>query len=115
MRIRTFILVAGIGWSAVAQVPALDQSALNGKFNFVYGVYQRSSASVTMGSVSFDGQGHYAAVTGSITTQGSYRVNPDGTGSIANWTDPTLPPLSLRMGAGAAVVGASTLEQSTAD
>jgi uncharacterized protein (TIGR03437 family) len=99
----------------MAQVPTLDQRSLNGNFNFVYGVYRRSSASVTMGSLSFDGRGHYSAVTGSVTIQGSYRVNPDGTGSITNWTDPTLPPLSLRLGAEASVVGASTLEQSTAD
>jgi hypothetical protein len=27
----------------------MDQIALNGKFNFVYGLYQRNSSSVTMG------------------------------------------------------------------
>ena len=96
---------------AAAQVPVLDQTTLNGKFNFVYGVYQRGSSVVTTGSITFDGQGHYAASTGSATSQGSYRVNSDGTGSFTNWTDPTLPPLSLRLGTGAAVIGGSTLEQ----
>jgi uncharacterized protein (TIGR03437 family) len=116
MRILETVLIAGlVGRAAIAQVPVLDQTTLNGKFNFVYGVYQRSNASVGMGTLSFDGQGHYTAVTSSATSQGFYSVNPDGTGSLTNWTNPTLPPLSLRLGAGAAVVGASTLEQSTAD
>src|SRR6266567_5844008 len=116
MRILEAVLIAGlVGVAAVAQIPVLDQATLNGKFNFVYGVYQRIDASVAMGTLSFDGQGHYSAVTGSAVTQGSYRVNPDGTGSLTNWSDPTLPPLSLRLGAGTAVIGASTLEQSTAD
>jgi uncharacterized protein (TIGR03437 family) len=106
-----FLILTG---SAIAQVPALDQTVLNGKFNFVYGVYQRSTSSVSTGTLAFDGQGHYA-VTGAATGMGSYRMNPDGTGSITNWIDPTLPPLSIRIGAGAAVIGGSTLEQSTAD
>lgn len=115
MRILEAVLIAGLaGRAAIAQVPTLDQTTLNGKFNFVYGIYQRTNASVVMGTLSFDGQGHYTAVTSSAITEGSYRVNPDGTGNITNWNDPTLPPLSLRLGAGVAVIGASTLEQSTA-
>lgn len=117
MRIVATVWIAGLmGISpAIAQVPGLDQTTLNGKFNFTYGVYQRSNSSVVVGSISFDGQGHYTAVTGSATSQGSYRVNLDGMGSLTNWIDPTLPPLSLRVGAGAAVIGGSTVEQSTAD
>ncbi len=115
MRIRTIMLLAGLSGAVNAQIPSLDQSSLNGKFNFVYGVYQRSNASVTVGTLSFDGHGEYSAVTDGVSVRGFYRVNPDGTGSITNWTDSTLPPPSLRLGAGAAIVGASTLEQSTAD
>lgn len=117
MRTLATALISGLIGStlAIAQVPVLDQTTLNGKFNFVYGVYQRSNASVVTGSLSFDGKGHYAALTGSTTNQGSYSVNLDGTGSLTNWINPTLPPLSLRLGAGAAVIGGSTVEQSTAD
>src|SRR5205807_3667689 len=117
MRSLATVWIAGLMGisSAIAQVPVLDQTTLNGRFNFVYGVYQRSSSSVVMGSITFDGQGHYTTATGSATSQGSYRVNLDGTGSLTNWVDPTLPPLSLRVAAGAALVGASTIEQSTAD
>jgi hypothetical protein len=117
MRILATVWIAGLmGISpGIAQVPVLDQTTLNGKFNFVYGVYKRDSSSVSMGAVTFDGQGHYALAAGSATSQGSYRVNLDGTGSLTNWVDPTLPPLSLRVAAGAALVGASTVEQSTAD
>ena len=100
---------------AVGQVPLLDQTTLNGNFNFIYGVYQRSNSSVVMGTLSFDGQGHYTAVAGSATSQGSYRVNLEGTGSLTNWIDPTLPPLSLRVAAGTALIGGSTLEQSAAN
>src|SRR5260370_42163363 len=99
MRVLATVLISAlIGSSAaIAQVPVLDQTTLNGKFNFVYSVYQRSSSFVAMGSITFDGQGHYTTATGSATNQGSYRVNLDGTGSLTNWVDPTLPPLSLRV------------------
>ena len=110
---RIYLLLFA-GAAALAQVPVLDQTTLNGKFNYVYGVYQRSSSSVTMGAITFDGRGHYAVAAGSATSQGSYRVNLDGTGSLTNWIDPTLPPLSLRLAAGAALIGGSTVEQSTA-
>jgi hypothetical protein len=69
---------------ALAQIPVLDQTTLNGKFNFVYGVYQRTNSSVVMGSFTFDGQGHYTATTGNGTSQGVYHVNLDGTGSLTN-------------------------------
>src|SRR5579872_23745 len=115
MRISNAILIGAVAGCACAQVPALDQTSLNGKFNYVYGVYQRSNASVSMGSITFDGSGGYTVTTNSDNRNGSYRVNQDGTGSLTNWSDPTLPPLSLRLGAGAAVIGGSTLEQSTAD
>src|SRR5438128_2580596 len=117
MRILATVWIAGLmGISpAIAQVPVLDQTTLNGKFNFVYGVYKPDSSSVSMGALTFDGLGRYTAVTDSATSQGFYRVNIDGTGSLTNWIDPTLPPLGLRVGAGAAVIGASTVEQSTAD
>jgi uncharacterized protein (TIGR03437 family) len=112
---KMHLLLFTVTGLALAQVPVLDQTTLNGKFNFVYGVYLRSSSSVMTGTITFDGQGHYTASTGSTTSQGTYRVNLDGTGSLTNWIDATLPPLSLRLGAGAAVIGGSTLEQSTAD
>src|SRR5215469_14797087 len=82
-----------------AQIPALDQTSLNGKFNFIYGLYQRSSSSVTMGMISFDGQGHFTLSAGTVTGQGSYRIDPDGLGSLSNPFDATLPPLSLRLAA----------------
>jgi len=116
MNMRTLAtLLIGLSSLAFAQVPWFDQTVLNGKFNFLYGVYERSSSSVVMGSLTFDGRGHYTALTGSVSSQGSYRVNLDGTGSLTNWIDPTRPPLSLRVGAGFAVVGGSTMEQSTVD
>src|SRR5215472_15048326 len=117
MQISARALIASLIGNAfaIAQIPVLDQTTLNGKFNFVYGVYQRTTSSVVMGTLSFDGQGHYTAVTGSTTSRGPYRVNLDGTGSLDNWIDPTLPPLSLRLAAGAALLGGSTLELSTAD
>ena len=95
MRILATSLVAGLIGStwAVAQIPVLDQNTLNGKFNFVYGVYRRSTASVVVGSLTFDGQGHYTAVADKATGQGMYQVNLDGSGSLTNWIDPTLPPL----------------------
>ena len=108
-----FVLLAGT--PAFAQIPVLNQASFNGKFNFVYGVYERSSASVVMGSLNFDGQGKYTASIGTTAAQGFYRVNTDGTGSFMNPLDPTLPPLSLRIAAGVALIGGSTLEQSTAD
>src|SRR5260370_24311711 len=109
MRILATVWIAGlIGSSAaIAQVPVLDQTTLNGKFNFVYGVYQRSSSSVGVGSITFDGQGHYTTATGSTTSQGAYRVNLHGTGSLTNWNHPTLPPLGPRGGADPAVNRAS--------
>jgi len=117
MRVLATVSVSALigSGAAIAQVPVLDQSTLNGKFNFIYGVYQRSNSTVVTGTLSFDGQRQYTVVTGSATAQGSYRVNLDGTGSLSNWVDPTLPPLSLRVAAGVALVGASTVEQSTAD
>src|SRR5215470_8701526 len=89
--------------SLFAQIPVLDQSTLNGRFNFVYGVYQRGNASVSTGTLTFDGRGRYDSISGATSSQGWYRVNPDGTGSLTNFADPTLPPLSLRVGTGAAV------------
>ncbi len=115
MKIAKTMLFLVAATAALAQVPVLDQRSLNGKFNFVYGVYQRSNSSVAMGSITFDGQGHYTAATGSLTAQGFYRVNSDGTGSLTNPLDPLQPPLSLRLAAGVAMMGGSTIEQSTAD
>ncbi len=116
MKIPLFVPLVVVT-TAFAQIPALNQSVLNGKFNFVYGVYQRNSSSVSLGALTFDGQGQFNAVSaaGSAVGKGFYRVNPDGTGSLTNWIDPTLPPLSLRLGAGAAVIGGSTVDQNTVD
>lgn len=97
-----------------AQEPLLNQTSLNGKFNFVYGLYERSSSSVTMGTITFDGQGHYTMAAGSTTGEGSYRVDIDGLGSLSNPFDATLPPLNLRLAAGGRMLGGSTLDQSTA-
>lgn len=68
-------LLAG---SLTAQIPSLDQSTLSGRFNFIYGVYQRGNASVSTGTLTFDGKGHYDSVAGTSSSPGSYRVNPDG-------------------------------------
>jgi len=105
------ILLAG---SAAAQIPQLNEASLSGRFHFVYGVYQRSQAQTTMGTLNFDGQGHYTAAAGSLTLQGSYRVDSDGTGSMTNPLDPLQPPLSLRLSAASTIIGGSTLEQSVA-
>ena len=106
MRLLEISLIAGlIGGAARAQVPILDQTVLNGKFNFVYGLYKRSSSSVTMGTITFDGQGRYTMASGSQIGQGFYRVDPDGLGSLSNPFDPTLPPINLRLAAGARMVG----------
>lgn len=105
------LLVAG---GAAAQVPRLNEASLSGRYFFIYGVYQRSQAQTTMGTLNFDGQGHYTATTGSLTAQGSYHVDGDGTGSLTNPLDALQPPISLRLSAGATTIGGSTLEQSVA-
>jgi hypothetical protein len=107
-----FVILAG---STLAQVPVLDQTTLDGKFNFVYGLYQRSSSSVTMGTITFDGRGHYAMAAGNLTTQGVYSIDIDGLGRLSNPFDATLPPLNLRIAAGVKMFDGSTLDQSTAD
>ena len=103
------LLFAG---GAAAQVPQLTEASLSGRYHFVYGVYQRSQAQTTMGTLNFDGQGHYTAAAGSVTAQGSYHVDSDGTGSLTNPLDPLQPPLSLRLSAGSTMIGGSTLEES---
>jgi uncharacterized protein (TIGR03437 family) len=108
------LLLAGAA-CGIAQVPAFNQASLSGRFNFVYGVYHRSSASVVMGTIDFDGSGRYTVSFGTTVAQGFYRVNGDATGSFTNPLDPTLPPLTLRLAAGVSLIGASTLEQSTAE
>src|SRR6266567_2596941 len=100
--------------NAAAQVPRLNDASLSGRYHFVYGVYQRSQAQTTMGSLNFDGQGHYTAVTGNLTTQGSYHVDIDGTGALTNPSDPLHPPLGLRLSANLTLIGGSTLELSVA-
>ena len=105
------LLFAG---GAAAQVPQLNEASLAGRFHFVYGVYQRSQAQTTMGTLNFDGQGHYTVSAGSVTAQGSYHIDTDGTGSLTNPLDPLQPPLSLRLSAGSRMIGGSTLEQSVA-
>src|SRR5258708_32490989 len=107
MRVLAIVLISALLGSsaAIAQVPVLDQTTLSGKFNFVYGVYQRSSSSVVMGNITFDGQGHFTTTAGTAMSQGSYRVNLDGTGRLTNWVDPTLPPPSLPAAAGGPTVG----------
>ena len=107
-------LVAAFAVSA-AQVPHLTEAALSGRYYFVYGVYQRSQARTVMGTLTFDGQGGYTVAAGSLNSEGFYRVNSDGTGSITNPLDVLQPPLSLRLSAGSITIGASTLEQSVAD
>jgi len=99
---------------AGAQVPHLDNASLSGQYHFVYGVYQRSQSQTTMGTLNFDGQGHYTVSAGDATGQGLYRVDSDGTGSLTNPLDPLQPPLSLRLSAGSTMIGGSTLEQSVA-
>jgi hypothetical protein len=105
------LLFAG---GAAAQIPQLNEASLSGRYHFVYGVYQRSQAQTTMGTLNFDGQGHYTAAAGSLTAQGSYHIDSDGTGSLTNPLDPLQPPLSLRLSAGSTMIGGSTLEQSVA-
>ena len=105
------LLFAG---NIAAQVPRLNDASLSGRYHFIYGVYQRSQAQTTMGTVNFDGQGHYTAVAANLTAQGSYHVDIDGTGSLTNPFDPLQPPLGLRFSAGLTVIGGSTLEQSVA-
>jgi len=99
---------------AGAQVPHLDNASLSGQYHFVYGVYQRSQSQTTMGTLNFDGQGHYTVSAGDATGQGLYRVDSDGTGSLTNPLDPLQPPLSLRLSAGSTMIGGSTPEQSVA-
>jgi uncharacterized protein (TIGR03437 family) len=105
------LLFAG---GAAAQIPQLNETSLSGRYHFVYGVYQRSQAQTTMGTLNFDGQGHYTAAAGGVTVQGSYHIDSDGTGNLTNPLDPLQPPLSLRLSAGLAMIGGSTLEQSVA-
>ncbi len=112
MKACTIFLLVG---SVFAQVPTLDQTTLNGKFNFVYGLYQRSSSSAIMGTISFDGKGHYTLAAGDTNAQGVYRIDVDGLGSLSNPFDETLPPINLRIAAGGKLAGGSTLDQSTAD
>jgi uncharacterized protein (TIGR03437 family) len=113
---RQFSMIALLfAGGAAAQMPQLNNASLSGRFHFVYGVYQRSQAQTTMGTLSFDGQGHYTAVAGSVIAQGLYRVDSDGTGNLSNPFDPLQPPLNLRLSAGSTMIGGSTLEQSIAD
>jgi uncharacterized protein (TIGR03437 family) len=112
MRVLLLLFATSVAWG---QVPVLNQASLNGKFSFVYGVYHRGSSSVVMGTIDFDGSGGYTASFGTTVAQGFYRVNGDATGSFTNPLDPTLPPLALRLAAGASLIAASTLEQSTAE
>src|SRR5258708_2347388 len=111
-RLLTVVLSAGC---MVAQVPQVGVASLSGRYYFVYGVYQRSQAKTVMGTLNFDGQGHYTLSAGSLAAQGFYGVNSDATGSFTNPLDPLQPPLALRLSAGSTTIGASTLEQSTAD
>jgi uncharacterized protein (TIGR03437 family) len=111
-RLLTTVLFAGY---MVAQVPQLGVASLSGRYHFVYGVYQRSQAQTVMGTLTFDGQGHYTVAAGSLISQGFYHVNTDGTGNFTNPLDPLQPPLSLRLSAELTTIGASTLEQSVAD
>jgi len=54
-----------------------------------------------MGTITFDGKGHYSLVAGDTNAQGVYRVDVDGLGSLSNPFDQTLPPINLRIAASA--------------
>ena len=114
MKRRLSVIALLFAGNAAAQVPRLNDASLSGRYHFVYGVYQRSQAQTMMGTLNFDGQGHYTAVAGNITAQGSYQVDLDGTGSLTNPFDPLQPPLGLRLSANSSIIGGSTLEQSVA-
>jgi hypothetical protein len=112
---QLFIIALLLAACAGAQVPQLNNASLSGRYHFVYGVYQRSQSQATMGTVNFDGQGHYTVAGGGVAAQGLYRVDSDGTGNLSNPLDPLQPPLSLRLSVGVTMIGASTLEQSSTD
>ena len=108
----------------LAQVTSVGTQSISGKYQLVYAVWQRSQAGTLTGSAQFDGKGGYtlqgrwqagASVTRTVSAQGTYRVQPDGTGQITNPLDALLPPLSLRFGANGTTVSGSTLEQSSSD
>ena len=111
---KAYLVVIFAGCS-LGQVPVLDQTTLNGRFNFIYGLYQRSSSSATMGTITFDGKGYYTLAAGNVTSQGVYRIDIDGLGVLSNPFDPTLPAINLRVAAGARMFGGSTLNEGTAD
>src|SRR5438094_2769653 len=100
MKSRLPMFVLSLAACSSAQVPQLNVASLSGRYYFVYGVYQRSHAQTVMGTLNFDGQGRYTMAADSLTSQGSYRVDVDGTGSLTNPLDPLQPPLSLRLSAG---------------
>src|SRR5712691_12159395 len=114
--------LALITWPALAQVVAVDNQSISGKYQFVYAVWQRTQSGTLMGTMQFDGNGAFtlqgrwqagSTVSRTVNAQGSYRVQSDGTGQITNPMDPLLPPLSLRLGANGDTLGGSTLESST--
>jgi uncharacterized protein (TIGR03437 family) len=114
MKSRLLSIVLLTAACSTAQVPQLNVATLSGRYHFVYGVYQRSQAQTVMGTLNFDGQGRYTMTADSLASQGSYSVNPDGTGSLTNPLDALEPPLSLRLSGGVTMIGGSTLEQSAA-
>jgi hypothetical protein len=112
-----------LAWPAFSQVVAVNNQSISGKYQFVYAVWQRTQSGTLTGVMQFDGNGSFtvqgrwqggANVAQAVNAQGSYRVQSDGTGQIANPIDPLLPPVSLRLGANGGTIGGSTLEATTA-
>src|SRR5258708_26412456 len=104
---------------ALAQVVAVDNQSISGKYQIVYAVWQRSQSGTLMGTMQFDGNGAFtlqgrwqtgSTVSRTVNAQGNYHVQSDGTGQITNPMDSLLPPLSLRLGANGGTLGGPTLE-----
>src|SRR5258708_3536052 len=121
--VSKMIALALVTLPALAQVVAVDNQSISGKYQIVYAVWQRSQSGTLMGTMQFDGAGAFtlqgrwqagSTVSRTVNALGNYRVQPDGTGQITNPMDPLLPPLSLRLGANGETLGGSTLESSAA-